>query len=361
MTALLELFNSIWNVFKDASLYLLIGYGLATVLHIYLDPRRLVAMLGDHRFGAIVKATLYGIPLPLCSCAVIPSTITLKKKGVSNGATIAYLIATPESGIDSIAITYGLLGGAFTAFRVISAFCIAITTGSLIELVEGFQSTPPEEPEKDCGHQGPCDCRKSLPNTSNPREWIKLFIGNFHDLFDETAAWLLIGLILSGLIDFFIPVGFFQERFFSGFLSYLLMLSIGLPMYICASASTPIAAMLVYKGLSPGAALVFLLAGPATNIGSLVLLIRTFGKKIIYCYLTALSILTLSAGFALDNLQSVFPVDLTNTFAQTDFGEHTVIESICSILFLILMANSFYRSGSFRKAGEYLEKQVGKK
>jgi HflK protein len=362
MTILTSLFSSIWGIFQDASLYLLLGYGLATVLHLYLDPQKLVNMLGQNRFGAIIKATLYGIPLPLCSCAVVPSTITLKKKGVSDGATIAYLIATPESGLDSIAVTYGLMGGAFALFRVMSAFFIAITTGSVIELVEAWSTTATEQSDNSNDTQNCYDsCRtyKGENEIKTLAGWIKSFIGNFHELFDETAALLMVGLLISGLIDFLIPVGFFQQQIFSGFLSYILMLLIGLPMYICASASTPIAAMLIYKGLSPGAALVFLLAGPATNLGSLVLLIRIFGKRTIYAYLAVLSVLTLLAGFAVDSLQSLFPVNLSDTLTQAGIGERTILEPLCAVLFLVLVASSFSRTDSYRKMGKYFEDFTG--
>jgi HflK protein len=342
MTVIANLFNSIWSIFQDASLYLLFGYGLATVLHIYLDPQKLVAMLGRNRFGAIIKATLYGIPLPLCSCAVIPSAITLKKKGVSDGATIAYLIATPESGLDSIVVTYGLMGFAFTVFRIISAFFIAITTGSVIELVEAWPSDAPDE-TGNANNSNSCRTYKTDENKIKTlRGWVESFVGNFHDLFDETAA-----------------CGFFEQEIFSGIFSYLLMLLIGLPMYICASASTPIAAMLIFKGLSPGAALVFLIAGPATNLGSLVLLIRTFGKRVIYSYLVTLSVLTLSTGFIIDSLQSVFPVNLPDTLTQTGLGQRSIFETICAVVFIALVAHSFYRTDSYRKTGEYIGDLLG--
>ena len=344
---MVSLFSSIWNVFQYASLYLLVGYGLATVLHIYLDPQKLVTILGRNRFGAILRATLYGIPLPLCSCAVIPSAIALKKKGVRNSAIIAYLIATPESGLDSMAITYGLMGWTFTIFRVVSAFLIAITTGSVIELVEVYQAKVAEKSEDSCccGNSS-CNCRASQgeENYIKSLTWIKTFIANFNDLFDETAGWLLTGLVLSGCIDFLIPVGFFQQEYFAGFYSYLIMLLIGLPMYICASASTPIAAMLVYKGLSPGAALVFLLMGPATNLGSVLLLIRTFGRKTIYYYLIILSILAILAGFIVDNLQSLFPVKLSANLIKLETAEQSVLATVCAVFFVVLVVNSLYRA-----------------
>lgn len=361
MSNLASLLNSIWGIFQDASLYLLFGYGLATILHLYLDPQKLVNMLGQNKFGAIIKATLYGIPLPLCSCAVIPSAITLKKKGVSDGATIAYLIATPESGIDSIAITYGLMGLSFTLFRIISAFFIAITTGSVIELIEAWPSDETDETNRsDNNNSGACRTYKTDENELKTlKGWIESFVGNFHDLFDETAAWLLVGLLISGLIDFLIPVGFFEQEIFSGIFSYLLMLMIGLPMYICASASTPIAAMLIFKGLSPGAALVFLIAGPATNLGSLVLLVRTFGKRVIYSYLATLSVLTLAAGFIIDSLQSTFPVNLPDTLTLAGVGERSTFETVCAVVFIALVAHSFYRTDSYRKMGEYVGDMLG--
>ncbi|MFQ5646974.1 MAG: permease [bacterium] len=333
-----DLLLSVWKTFQGASLYLLIGYGLATVLHIYLSPEKLACLLGKRRFGSIIKATLYGIPLPLCSCAVIPSAVALKKKGVKNGTVFAYLIATPESGLDSIAVTYGLLGWFFALFRVMAAFFIAVTTGSLIELLAADDPVMPLP--DNCQPEN----RRNQVKRNRLPAWAAAFKDNFYDLFDETSGWLFFGLVLSGFIDYLTPAGFFQEPYFSGIYAYLLMLVIGLPMYICASASTPIAATLVYKGLSPGAALVFLIAGPATNLGSVLLLVKTFGKQAVSYYLSILSALALTAGYLIDSLASVFPPAISRIFIQPVSQNGNLWETAFAVLFILLLGYSLYRT-----------------
>jgi uncharacterized membrane protein YraQ (UPF0718 family) len=237
--------------------------------------------------------------------------VSLRKQGANNGATTAFLISTPESGVDSISITYALLDPIMTVARPILAFVTAAVAGVTENLFNPKAASTKITPDLTCPVDGCCDGKNCDPEVHKHHHTFfeKLGAGfrfAIFDLWGDLAGWFLIGLILAGLISVLIPDDIFGKYLGSGLPAMLLMLAVGIPLYICATASTPIAAALILKGVSPGAALVFLLAGPATNIASLTVLTGVLGKRATAIYLTAIAVSAVVFGLLLDQVYVSF-------------------------------------------------------
>ncbi len=233
--------------------------------------------------------------------------MSLRKQGASNGATTAFLISTPESGVDSISITYALLDPIMTIARPVVAFVTAAVAGITENLFGSRNETTRIVPDLSCPVDGCCDGQNCTPEEHRQHHTFreKLSAGMrfaIGDLWEDLAAWFLIGLVLAGLITVLIPPDIFGKYLGSGLPAMLLMLAIGIPLYICATASTPIAAALILKGVSPGAALVFLLAGPATNMASLTVLTGVLGKRATAIYLSSIAICAVLFGLIVDQV-----------------------------------------------------------
>ncbi len=294
-----------WHLLLESSVYILFGILVGGLLKIFLNPATVANHLGKGRFAPVFKAAILGIPIPLCSCGVLPAAATLKKQGANNGATMAFLISTPESGVDSVAITYALLDPLMTVARPIAAFFTAAAAG----LTENLLHSPANEDAMDadlsCPVDACCDGVDCPPEVHAKHHSLaeKVKAGlrfAFTELWGDLAGWFLVGLILGGLITALIPDDFMTRYVGGGLLSMLIMLAVGIPIYICATASTPIAAALILKGVSPGAVLVFLLAGPATNITSLTVLFGILGKRATAIYLGMLALFSVIFGLILD-------------------------------------------------------------
>ena len=283
-----------WAVLAESAPYLLFGFLAAGVLHAFVSTDAVGRHLGNSRVGSVVKAALVGIPLPLCSCGVLPAAIGLRRKGASKGATLSFLVSTPETGVDSMALTYALMGPVFAVVRPLAAFLTAVVAG-VSENLWGDDAPPPEV-------KLPCGCAEtplpdSAPLGARLREGLRYA---FVNLLGDLAPWLGVGFLLAGLIGVLVPDAFIQTYLGQGWVPLLVMLAVGIPLYICATASTPIAAALLLKGLSPGAALVFLLVGPATNLASLSVLSGTLGLGTTARYLAAIAGTALAMGWLLD-------------------------------------------------------------
>ena len=308
-----------WEVLRDSALFMIAGFALAGLMKVFLPFSLVRGRLSGGGMGPVTRAAILGVPLPLCSCSVLPTAMTLRKMGASKGATSAFLISTPESGVDSIAISYALLDPIMTVVRPISAFITAFTAGALENLFGDKEDgiAPPADHEHTQSHDDCGDnCHSPSPATNGvngaPSFISKLWGGlryAFGDLFNDMAGWMAVGLLAGGALTVFVPDEFFASHLNGGISTMFLMLAVGLPMYICASASTPIAAAMIMKGLSPGAALVFLLAGPATNIGSMAIIRRFMGARALAIYLFAISICSIGLGLALDGLYSAMAVN----------------------------------------------------
>ena len=307
----IALLNNIWLVFLDTAFWLLIGLLSAGFIKLFISEDTMQRWVGGRGIGSILRAALFGAPLPLCSCGVLPAAIGLHRSGASKEATVAFLISTPETSVDSVAVTYALMGPVMAIVRPIAALVNAVGTGLLTTLVAGDESHEVKETEvanccssKQTKEVEPvaASCCASESDNQNKNQANKLFQALSYagaELLDDISTWLIIGIVLAGAMLTFIPPDWFSQ-WGSGLTAMLVMLVVGVPMYICAVASTPVAASLLVAGVSPGAVLVFLLVGPATNIASFALLKNELGLKVTAMYLFGLSILSLMMGLLLE-------------------------------------------------------------
>lgn len=242
---------------------------------------------------------------------MLPAAVSLRKQGANNGATTAFLISTPESGVDSISITYALLDPIMTVMRPFVAFVTAATAGIAENLFNPDFTNNKIIPDLTCPVDGCCDGVNCSPEVHKHHHTFLEKLGAgvrfaVFDLWGDLAAWFFVGLLLAGLITVLIPDDVFGKYLGTGLPAMLLMLAVGIPLYICATASTPIAAALILKGVSPGAALVFLLAGPATNIASLTVLTGVLGKRATAIYLSTIAVSAVFFGLVVDQIYAWF-------------------------------------------------------
>jgi uncharacterized protein len=296
---LIQYLAATWLILVEAAPYVLGGFVAAGLVRALLPDELVVRHLGGNSAGAVVKASLLGIPLPLCSCGVIPAAIGLRRQGAGRGPTAAFLVSTPETGVDSVAITWALLDPLMTVLRPLAAFVTATVTGLLINRL-------PEEPVEPAATAPACGCTdcEAAPAVRPPlatrlRDGVRYA---FTELLGDIGGWLLLGIAIAGLLTVLVPPQLLAPLFEQRFLSLLLMLVVGIPLYICASASTPIAAALVLKGLSPGAALVFLLAGPATNAATITVVARFWGRRVTLVYLATIAGCAVALGWLTDQI-----------------------------------------------------------
>lgn len=292
-------YNNMQEVFaliNEMSPYLLLGFLLAGLMHAFIPGMVYSRYLSGHGFRSVLYGALFGIPLPLCSCGVIPTAMSLRKEGASKGATVSFLIATPETGVDSIIATYSLLGLPFALIRPIAACCNALMGGLLVNAFadekEGQEVS--EEDTKSC-----CCHFHEKPTTFVGKIKEALRFG-FIEMMEDIGKWLVIGLIIAGLITVFVPDSFFTIFRGNTLMSMLLVLCIAIPMYICATGSIPIAVALMLKGLTPGAALVLLMAGPACNMASILVINKVLGKKTLFVYLVSIITMAICWGCIVD-------------------------------------------------------------
>jgi len=297
------------------SVYLVFGYLFAGLLHIFLKEDVIVKHLRKNNITSVVKASLLGIPLPLCSCGVLPAALSLKKDGASRGSVVSFLISTPTTGVDSIFATYAMLGGVFTAYRVFAAFVTALFAGMLTNL---FNKNRDDSDIQVNTHT----CKTCSDHNCSPREHTlfekirSVFRYAFGELLEDTGMWLIGGIIVGGVISYFIPDEFISYHLGEGWRSMLIMLLIGIPMYVCASGSLPIVTALMLKGMSPGAGLVFLMAGPATNSVALTVIAKQLGRATLFIFLISIIICGFLSGMLLDYLWIFFNIDTLKHIAK---------------------------------------------
>ncbi|KKG21435.1 SO_0444 family Cu/Zn efflux transporter [Methanosarcina sp. 2.H.T.1A.15] len=426
-----------WKIFVEAAPYLIFGFGVAGILNVIVPDQKIVEYLGTSagKVRSVINASLAGLPLPLCSCGVIPAAMSIRKRGATRGATLSFLISTPQTGVDSIAITYALLDPLMTIFRPIATLVTALLAGLADNLLIGEEpekkgskrleksgkkteilavstlvgvsaagekcnshscgcSSPevPETGKKDypalntvpskamplelktgsekgvlpltlpsatkatenktsscgCGH---CEQEKneSLPDGRSKKSVKEQFLEglkySYIELPGEISKWMLIGILLAGIISYAVPETLIQEYLGGGLGSMLAMLVVGIPLYICATASTPLAASLVAKGMSPGTAFVFLLAGPATNAATITMVARFLGKRSAALYLGVISLCSLGAGIFLDWLYLKLGVSATATLGSAGELLPEDIKIGFAALLLPLMLYGVFRRG----------------
>jgi uncharacterized membrane protein YraQ (UPF0718 family) len=321
MNMFIQIAQASWNLFVEAAPYLIFGVLVAGLMYLFLAPQTIARHLKRGRISSVFKAALLGIPLPLCSCGVLPAAASLRKQGANRGATAAFLISTPESGVDSIAITYALLDPLMTLIRPVSAFITAFAAGIMENFFFSQQSEEiPVQIDQSCRVDGCCDGQDCPPEDHQSHHSLgqKLWSGiryGFFDLYKELSGSIFVGFLVAGAITIWLPQDLTSRYLGGGFITMLVMLAIGIPTYICATASTPVAAALILKGLSPGAALVFLLAGPATNVASLAVLTRVLEKRGVIIYLSSIAIFAILLGLATDWLYSFLGISLQSRLA----------------------------------------------
>ncbi|NOQ45353.1 MAG: SO_0444 family Cu/Zn efflux transporter, partial [Desulfobulbaceae bacterium] len=260
MTYIYDILLASWHMLEQASFYMLFGLLVGGLLKVFLSPAYVARHLGTGRFSSVFKAALLGIPIPLCSCGVLPAAALLKKQGANNGATTAFLISTPESGVDSISITYALLDPIMTVARPIAAFISAFVAGISENLFNPPQTKPGVQADLSCPVDNCCEGVDCPPEEHRRHHSLleRLRTGLRYaatDLWGDLAGWFFAGILLAGIITVLVPDDFISRYLGGGMSSMLLMLAFGIPLYICATASTPIAAAFILKGVSPGTAL----------------------------------------------------------------------------------------------------------
>lgn len=273
-------FNSLYHLTAEMAPYLLLGFLIAGILKIYVPQRYLSKKLGKPNFSSVFFGALMGVPLPLCSCGVIPTGVSLKKNGASDGATISFLISTPQTGVDSIMITWSMLGWPFAILRPFIAFATGIFGGVISNYLNK------SEAKKEEGQKIEYEELEKFPNQKE--RFFAMIRYAFFDFMDDIAKWLTIGLLLAAAIDVMIPESFIENNLGNPWLEMIFALVLSVPLYICATGSVPLAAVLMLKGLSPGAALVLLMAGPATNAATITVISRVMGMKNLMIYLFAI-------------------------------------------------------------------------
>src|SRR5210317_407364 len=331
-----RLIQETWHIFTDAAPYVIFGFLAAGLIKALLPEDAVARHLGGGSFAAVVKASLLGIPLPLCSCGVIPAAIGLRKQGAGRGPSAAFLVSTPESGVDSIAITWALLDPVMTVVRPIAAFITGTLTGILINLLPE-ETTELDVEQNDCGCQSSCCESESHVNAPLPRRMAAGVHYAFGELLKDIGGWLLIGVLVAGLVATLLPDDFFALLFEHQATSLVLMLLVGIPLYMCASASTPIAAALVLKGLSPGAALVFLLAGPATNAATLTVVARFWGRKATLVYLSVIACCSLLLGWLVNEFYAWSGLDITRWVTTSEAHAVSVWGNLAALILLVLI------------------------
>jgi uncharacterized membrane protein YraQ (UPF0718 family) len=291
---------------QEVAPWLLLGLILAGLLKVFLPVKLLQRFLGGSGVGPLFRAAIVGTPLPLCSCSVLPTAIQLHRSGASKGATASFLVATPENGADSIALSYVLLGPAMTVLRPVAAIISAVLTGLITEWGSSFSrtsttttTTPPTQADASACCEAD-DCTDEPATGAREATW-KTVGHAIVDLLDDIALWLLVGILLAAILETLAPANSLN-RFGSGLLPMLAIAAISIPMYICATASTPIAASMLAVGISPGTVLVFLLAGPATNIASAAILRRELGTAATAAYLVGVVASAIGLGLLVDVL-----------------------------------------------------------
>ncbi len=326
----MEYFNELLSILNAMSPYLLLGFLIAGLLHAFVPQSTFSKHLSKRGFRSVSLAALFGVPLPLCSCGVIPTAMSLKKEGASNGATVSFLIATPQTGVDSILASYGAMGLPFAIIRPLVALVVGIFGGVIADKFSDADSSPNQSAKG-----------------SSKREKMTLkdaFKYGFVDMLQDLGGWLTIGLVIAAAITAFVPSGIFEILSDHYILNLLVVLLLSIPMYICSTGSIPIALSLLIMGVTPGAVLIFLMAGPATNVATLTVVRKVLGTRTTVIYL--MSIILGAIGFALlidfALPREWFVSNIPTAASCNECSEGASWwQTASSILFITLLANAY--------------------
>ena len=335
--------KEIFELVNSMSPYLLLGFTLAGVMHAFVPRAMYSRYLSGNDFRSVLGAAILGIPLPLCSCGVIPTAMSLRKDGASKGATISFLIATPQTGVDSIIATYSLMGLPFALLRPFVALATALFGGALANYIDKKDSTAKN------GVIEQCCCSNEMKTTFAQKIRIAANYA-YIEMMQDIGRWLLLGLVVAGLITVFVPDAFFSLFADKPLASMLLVLLFAIPMYLCATGSIPIAVALMLKGLSPGTALVLLMAGPAVNVASLLVIGKVMGRKSLFTYLFSIVGCAILFGLGIDYLlpREWFTVPLAHIHSCHSCSEVSYFNTVCTLVLALMLVNAFIQR--FRKS-----------
>lgn len=320
----MTLLNAILAVALSAAPWLLLGLVMAGLIKALVSEALLSRWVGGQGLGSIARAAVIGAPLPLCSCGAIPTALAMYRGGASRGPATAFLIGTPGIGVDSLAITYALLGPYMAVARATSAVLTAIVTGLLVgrTLPTDMPTSMPASVEDDscgsCCASGSSEAQDTLTQATTPGLAARLAGGlryAFTDILDDISVWLLAGLLVAGGLIALVPPQQLAELG-SGLGAMLLMAVIGMPLYMCATAATPIAAGLLLAGVSPGTVLVFLIAAPITSLATLGIFRREMGDRALLAYLVGILVSAVLLGLGVDAVADWWQLDISRQIEE---------------------------------------------
>lgn len=341
---------------NEMSPYILLGFLIAGVMHAFIPQQTFARHLSGTGWKAVVKSALIGVPLPLCSCGVLPTAIAMRRNGASRAASTSFLVATPQTGVDSIAATWSLLGPAFAVIRPVAALTTAVAGG--IAVGKGEENDNRDNVNCDCSdqpshtscHDEHCGCSDVQASGDNGnKSFLEKTVGalryGFVDLVGSIGSWLIAGLLIAALITVYVPADFFAFMGTYPIVSMIAVLIVAIPMYVCATGSIPIAMSLMMKGLSPGTALVLLMAGPAANFASFTLISREMGRKAAVTYLLSIIAGAITFGLAIDYLMPSGWFPVTSAKAACHHGVESIswFETACTCILIVLLAVAMLR------------------
>lgn len=339
----MNIFQEFIAISNQMAPYLILGFVLAGVMHVLVPKSMVQQYMGKHSFSSVLYGSLLGVPLPLCSCGVLPTAIAFRKQGASPGATVSFLISTPQTGVDSIVATYSLLGLPYAIARPIIAFISGIFGGILTNTFREPEKPKPlftlDIPKPACEKN--CGCEQTVKKKQS--KITAIFQYAFVDFIEDIGKWILIGLILATAVSLLIPDDFFTSVSTNPLVHIAFVLMLSVPIYTCATGSIPVAAALLLKGISPGAALVFLMAGPATSIASITVLSQSVGKRITLMYVSSIILSAVFFGLIIDFVLPAqwFAIDALTHIHIHD--ESSLFAYISSVLLFIIIGYSFVR------------------
>ncbi|MDR0515976.1 MAG: permease [Fibromonadaceae bacterium] len=322
------------SLLNEMSPYLLLGFLIAGLLKAYVPKERYIKYIARSDFRSVLWAAIAGIPLPLCSCGVIPTGLSLRREGASKGATISFLISTPQTGVDSIAVTYSLLGLPFALVRVLAAFITALISGAVVSKLDKDTSDSISE-------------NSSNQDSYHKNKALQALHYGFVEMLQNIGKWLVAGIFVAGLLAIFLPENIFSSYLNNPLLNMLIVLAVAVPTYTCATGSIPMAAVLIMKGLSPGAAFVFLMAGPATSIASMTVIGKALGKRTLLIYIVCIVAGAMMFGLAIDYLlpASWFGIHKMNhDLAHIHREGFSWFNMACSTMLIGLIVNAYIQS-----------------
>ncbi len=354
-----HIFQSLGAIVFEMAPYILLGFLFAGLLNEFVKPRTMARHLSGRGLLPVIKAAALGVPLPLCSCGVLPTAVSLRRRGASRAASTSFLIATPQTGVDSIAATYSLLGLPFAMIRPVAALVGAVAGGWAVGRFGGEEKAASDE--ESCCAVG--EEEASSGDASPGRRLLRAVRYGFVDMVGSVGGWLVIGLIVAALITVTVPESFFTALSDNRLLAMLAVVAVAVPMYVCATGSIPIAMSLMMKGLSPGIAFVMLMAGPAANFASVMILSRTNGRRATAIYIASVVATAIGFGLVIDCLlpQSWFALPMSGSGACHSAEAIGWFPKVCGILLTLLLGYTLIVQRLIRRRrNKNIEKQMNK-